>query len=285
LSEKVTKEQLVGQIRFALQSMGERNEQHRFEDLCRAFARERIAPNILPATGPVGAGGDQGRDFETFRSYLRDELGPYGAFAGSLPNGPLAFTCTLQEDGLPTKIRADLGKILAEGTKVVGIYTFCVAGIPVGKRHEIQNEARRKHDVELELFDGPGIAENLAERDLFWIAEEFLSLPAAVRPAAPESGEEGLPQWYRETRERWRGRPGEPPILGEVTSVIDGLRHATFSPDARSDLPFWLELIEPLAKEAPLRLAPCSGRATRSRLPGCAASATCGPPTIWRSRS
>lgn len=148
MSEEVTKEQLVGQLRFALQSMGEKNEHHRFEDLCRAFARERIAPNILPATGPVGAGGDQGRDFETFRSHLRDELGPHGAFAGSLPDGPLAFTCTLQEDGLPTKIRADLGKIVAEGTTVVGVYAFCVAGLPVGRRHELQNEAREEHGVE-----------------------------------------------------------------------------------------------------------------------------------------
>lgn len=71
MSEEVTKEQLVGQIRFALQSMGEKNEYHRFEDLCRSFARERIAPNILPAVR-VASGGDQGRDFETFRSHLLD---------------------------------------------------------------------------------------------------------------------------------------------------------------------------------------------------------------------
>src|SRR5918999_5622395 len=82
-----TREQLVRLIRFSLDELSTTNGYHRFEDLCRNFARERLAPNILPATGPVGAGGDRGRDFETFRTFLREELGPYGAFAGALKDG------------------------------------------------------------------------------------------------------------------------------------------------------------------------------------------------------
>ncbi|HZK16352.1 MAG TPA: hypothetical protein VFC52_07180 [Solirubrobacterales bacterium] len=249
MSEEATKEQLVGQIRFALKSMGEKNEHHRFEDLCRAFARERIAPNILPAVR-VASGGDQGRDFETFRSHLREQLGFHGAFAGALPKGALAFTCTLQEDGLPTKIRGDLEKIFSDGTEVVGVYAFLGAALPVAKRHELQKETREKRGVELEILDGVALAEAIADRELFWIAEEFLSIPAAFRPPAPESGEDdGLPEWYRESRERWRGRDGEPLVFGEASSVIEGLRHATFNPEARSDLPFWLALLEPLTEE------------------------------------
>ena len=34
-----------------------------------------MCSNVLPATGPVSARGDQSSDIETFRSYLRDELG------------------------------------------------------------------------------------------------------------------------------------------------------------------------------------------------------------------
>ncbi|MGO9159177.1 MAG: hypothetical protein ACLP7J_00465 [Streptosporangiaceae bacterium] len=53
-------------IRLALTQLRARNAHHQFEDLCRDFFRARISPDVLPATGPAGAGGDQGRDFETF---------------------------------------------------------------------------------------------------------------------------------------------------------------------------------------------------------------------------
>jgi len=51
--------QLIAQIRFALEQLSERNAQHEWEHLSRHLARERICANILPATGPVQAGGDR----------------------------------------------------------------------------------------------------------------------------------------------------------------------------------------------------------------------------------
>jgi hypothetical protein len=45
-------------IRLALNQLRVRNAHHQFEDLCRDFFRVRISPDVLPATGPVGAGGD-----------------------------------------------------------------------------------------------------------------------------------------------------------------------------------------------------------------------------------
>ena len=60
--------QIIAQIRFAFEQLSERNAQHEWEHLCRHLARDRICSNILPATGPVQAGGDQGRDFGTFHT-------------------------------------------------------------------------------------------------------------------------------------------------------------------------------------------------------------------------
>ena len=84
------------QIRFALSQLPVHNAHHEFEHICRHVTEQFICSNVLPATGPVSAGGDQGRDFETFRSYLREELGPHGAFLGLVSEGVVAFICTTQ---------------------------------------------------------------------------------------------------------------------------------------------------------------------------------------------
>lgn len=73
------------------------------ETLCRHFVRETgICTNLLPATGPVAGGGDQGRDFESLR--------------GERDGRKLVFACTLTvEDRLPGKIRSDIREIVAGG--------------------------------------------------------------------------------------------------------------------------------------------------------------------------
>ena len=239
---------LIRQISFALSDLPSENAAHRFEDLCRHVARARLAANLLPATGPVGAGGDQGRDFETYRTYLSAQLGRYGGFAARLPEGAVAFACTLQQDGLPSKLREDVSKICAGGVPVVAAYCFLIAPMPVGKRHELQDELREAHGVHVEILDRKWLTEELSDPELFWIAEEYLSLPAGLAPArGPALGsQEGAPAWYLSDRDRWRGRQAARPTLGELLDLRDGLRHATFDRRARGDLPFWLALMEPL---------------------------------------
>ena len=54
-------------IRFGLNQLSPKNAHHTFERLCFELTKRRICSNVLPATGPVSAGGDQGRDFERGR--------------------------------------------------------------------------------------------------------------------------------------------------------------------------------------------------------------------------
>lgn len=248
--ESANREQIIRMVQFNLDGLGATNGHHRFEDLCRHFARERIAPNILPATGPVSAGGDGGRDFETFRSFMRDELGPHGAFAGALSNQSeaIAFICTLQRDGLPAKIRDDIDKIFAAGTPVSHVYAFLASPLPKAHRAKLQAYARERYGAPLEVIDGLALAELLVDREVFWIAEQFLSIPATMRLPGPE-GDGSLPEWYVAGRERWRARREIRPTMGNLLNAVECLEYAIFHAEARVDLPFWIDLVRALDRD------------------------------------
>jgi hypothetical protein len=234
-------------IRFALDNLGARNAHHHFEELCRHLAQARIASNILPATGPVSAGGDEGRDAETFHTVLKDELGPYGGFLGRVSDGLYVFTCTIQQDDVDKKILADVKKILESGPKPAAIYAFCTGNLPVGKRKKLEKYLAKKFDGIFQIIDREALAVQLAQRDIYWIAERYLDLPAALAPTPVEENEAQLPEWYLSDRERWRKRGAPQGVLAEILDVKDGLRHATRFPAARPDFPFWLGLARQLA--------------------------------------
>ena len=237
--------EVAAQVRFALSLLPDRNAHHAFEDVCRHLTEQFICSNVLPATGPVSAGGDQGRDFETFRTYLREELGPHGGFLGLVSKGPIAFICTTQSDKLKAKLSTDIQKVCASGHPVQAIHAFTLESVPVGDRHNLETETRELHGVDLHLHDAESIATRLAKPEGFWIAEQFLSLPAAIAPD-PTPNDRGLSDEYLERRHRWRERRVPNPTLGDLVDLRTGLRHATFRPEARADLPFWLGLARTL---------------------------------------
>ena len=229
------------QVLFALSQLPTRNGHHEFEHICQYLAQQFICSNILPATGPVSAGGDQGRDFETFRTYLRDELGPYGAFLGLVSEGTMAFICTIQANDLLGKLRRDIKKVCTSGHLVHEIRAFTLESVPVGTRHKLETETQESYGVRLEFHDARSIANLLARPSGFWIAEQYLSIPAEIRP--PVDIDSDLPADYVERRNRWRVKDCPDPTLGEFVDLKSGLRTSTFHKEARGDLPFWLGLV------------------------------------------
>jgi hypothetical protein len=258
--------QIITQIRFALEQLSERNAEHEWEHLCRHLARSRICSNILPATGPVQSGGDQGRDFETFRTFL--EKGPLSkrSFVGLASDKPIAFACTIEKPkSINSKIRNDITTIISSGTRPENIYEFCACDVTVAKRHKLQEWAKATHGVHLEIIDGAAVAELLCDRDLFWLAQRYLQLPSELLPAALV-GEEGK-DWYASALERWRLETRPAQTFADFSEIRAAARAAlgpfAYDKDGRPvnqherpELPFWIDRLDEIANHAnfhPLR--------------------------------
>ena len=241
--------EVVSQIRFGLEQLTSKNAHHEFEHLCRHLARARICSNILPATGPVAAGGDQGRDFETFRTYLSSSPIANSTFLGLASNKAIAFACSLEKKAkIGSKIKSDVKTIVSSGSAIEAIHFFAVANITVAMRHKLRAWAKSTHHIELEIHDGNAISELLADREVFWIAVNFLSIPAEIFPRAPESDED---RWYESVVSRWKEQQPTGKNSSEFSEIKLAARQAFLHDRFRQDLPFWIGLIERTFLDSP----------------------------------
>jgi len=231
--------QLAAQIRFHLETLGETNAHHPFEQLCLGLTRRRIVSNIIPATGPVSAGGDGGRDAESYWSVVAKELPDTSLFTTLAAEDSVVLAVTAQRDDVPSKIRSDLSKICGKGEPVDRVIYFTVVPIDVAKRHDLQEHAQGQHSVALDVWDAQAIATEIASPDLFYLAVDYLHLPSSLAPERDET-QDDLPDWYVEERERWRTQSGCSGSMGEVVDLREGLRFSSLNIEARADLPDWL---------------------------------------------
>ncbi|WP_205878910.1 hypothetical protein [Mycobacterium camsae] len=232
--------QLAAQIRFALETLAETNDHHTFERICAGLARRRIVSNLLPATGPVSAGGDQGRDAESYWTDLPNE-GATSWFSLLASTEPIALACTIQRSDVVAKIRRDLSAISESGNQVRRVIYFTITAVPVAQRHQLQNDARDTHGIELDIWDAQAIAQHLADHDLFYLAVDHLHLPTELAPEPPIT-EPDRPQWYFDELSEWHGRTRFAGFAGEVVALREPLRYASTHSETHSDVADWLSI-------------------------------------------
>jgi hypothetical protein len=235
-------------IRFHLNQLAVRNGHHEFERLAMAFARARIASNLLPATGPVSAGGDQGRDFETFRTYYVRDPEESGFRRLASPE-TLSFACTLQQEGIGRKIREDVESTMnppegRAGPRPGAIYVFTAGDVTVALRHQLQDWACQEHGVELEIIDGEALAENLADHDLHWIAATYLHLPRDLAPPAPPAEDNDE---YTRALQFWRTHDVNPARISDFYEIKRWSRVAALLRRRLEDVPLWMERLDAFA--------------------------------------
>ena len=233
----VDPDQIKSQIRFQLEQLSAKNAHHDFEHLCRYLTRERICSNVIPATGPVSAGGDQGRDFETFRTYLDSSPIANSTFIGMASQKTIAFACSLQKNSVPTKIKSDIKTIMDSGTSVESVYYFSSSDIPVAKIHKLKLWAKENHSLELEILDGQAISELLSDREIFWIADKFLNIPSEIYPRIDDD------DWYDIIFKKWRENDERNFNYANFYELKAVTRHTIFEPKVRQDLPFWITIL------------------------------------------
>lgn len=241
--------ELERRIRFGLDTLAETNSHHDFETISLGLARKRVASNFMPATGPVAAGGDQGRDAESYWTNLKAEHAPTSLFSAGATDENVVLACTTQQADVPSKIRADLQSICRRGEPVDRVVYFTLTPVPVAKRHKLQEHARADHGLTLDIWDVLAISKELAEHDLYYLAIDYLHLPADLAPERPVSAA-SLPEWYEKDLARWRAKPLPASTIGELIDLRDGLRRASTDAELASDLPEWLSFAETLCKDA-----------------------------------
>lgn len=210
--------QLRQQIRFSLSILGESNAHHEFERLCMDLARRRIVSNLVPATGPVSSGGDQGRDGESHWTNLPNEVPGTSAFVALASTEKVVLACTIQKDGISTKIRRDLASICGRGSAVQRVVYFTIASVTVSKRHELEEEARSTYDVDLDVWDAVAISHHLSDPDLFFLAVDYLEVPSSSGISRTEAGELSVAVPDNLVEHRIRGRDE---LLAELNEQVN----------------------------------------------------------------
>jgi len=229
--------QLRQYIRFQLEQMSAKNQHHQFEELAFELARQRVSRNLIPATGPVQAGGDKGRDFETYQGLCAPPSAK-NALSIAVPiKEPTFFGCTLQKQPVH-KIKADLAKMVVSIHRPSLICYYAASDIPIANRHRLQEESVQKYGVQLQIFDGQAIADQLADPDIFWIAEQFLDVPSEFFP--PVEAEDA----YDVLRRRWITGDQRVRNYADFVEVKRGLRWSIRAKELSADTPHWITLLE-----------------------------------------
>lgn len=249
MTDSTNPDELAKYIQYRLGMLGEENAHHRFEELCFRVARATVASHLLPPTGPVSAGGDQGRDFESFR--IEGAGGNITRFFAQsvATTDTIVFACTTQKGSdadLSRKVKSDVATACARDPKPTIIY-FYLASVTLSPaaRHNLQDWARREHNIALEIIDQRSIAELLADPANGWLAQHYLSVPEGMLPHEPTGPVQ--PEWYEEAKRRF-SNPDERYIAthAELDLVVRCARHAWEADGLEADDGLWLDLLADL---------------------------------------
>ena len=151
-----------------------------FEILARGLAERRIAPNLLPHTGPTG-GGDSKVDSETFPVADILALGWFQGIGRDAARERWGFAFSAKEDWRP-KVKTDIAKLVKTGRGYTKAFFITNQFVRDKERAELADSLSAEHKIEVHIFDRNWILDVVFNDNLQDFVITTLGLPTELRP-------------------------------------------------------------------------------------------------------
>jgi hypothetical protein len=168
------------QLEYFLGTVTNRGQETAFENLARGLAERRIAPNLLPHTGPTG-GGDSKVDSETLPVADALALGWFSAIGRDASKERWGFAFSAKKDWKP-KLKSDVAKLVKTGRGYRKAFFITSQFVRDKERADLEDKLSAEHGIEVRILDRNWILDSVFSGQLQDLAIETLGLPIALKP-------------------------------------------------------------------------------------------------------
>ena len=166
-------------LEYHLDTLTNRSEELVFEDFAKALLERTVCPNLLPHTGPSG-GGDSKVDSETFPVAKALALSWYVGDPDAAAKERWAFAFSAKKRWRP-KVESDIAKLVGTGRGYTKAFFVSNQYIRDKVRAEVEDALRKKHGVDVRIFDRTWILDQVFTNDLASLAVDRLNIKTSVR--------------------------------------------------------------------------------------------------------
>lgn len=159
---------------YQLETLTNRSQEKDFEHFCRKLAEKELCPNLLPQTGPTG-GGDSKVDSETYPVSDAVSLRWYEGVGREAASERWAFAISAKQQWR-SKVRSDVQGIVETQRGYTLIYFISSRYIKDKDRANIEDELRKKYNVNVRVLDRTWILDKVFQNKREHLASETLKI-------------------------------------------------------------------------------------------------------------
>jgi hypothetical protein len=167
------------QLEYFLATVTSRSQETAFENFARSLAARRIAPNLLPHTGPTG-GGDSKVDSETLPVADVLALGWFEGIGRDAAQERWAFAISAKKKWKP-KLESDLLKLVKTGRDYKKAFFITNQFVRDKERAEQEDSLSLKHGIDVRILDRTWVLDAVFSGQLQDLAIETLGLATELR--------------------------------------------------------------------------------------------------------